>query len=179
MSLTLLVEDGTGLIGSNTYVSQADAITYATNWGLTPFLTATSTQQIQALFTATYSLERLYGRRYISVVPPVSEQGLYWPRYTIMGNDFIIYEQGFIPQQLKDAQCEMANMFVSGVSLFPNQSDNKLFKSTSVKVGGISQTNNYWKIPDDVEQYDGFRKVDLILWPILEIDNNDGARMGL
>jgi hypothetical protein len=179
MSVTLIIEDGSGVTGSNTYVSQANAVTYAANWGFTSFTGAASQAQINALYYGTYALDRLYGRKYISVIPPVSPQGLLWPRYTIMGNDFKMYSQGFIPQCLQDAVCELANMFISGVSLFPNETDNRLFKSTSFKAGSLDIKNDYWKIPEDVEHYDGFRKVELILWPIIEQCNNDGARITL
>jgi hypothetical protein len=179
MSVTLIVEDGSGVTNANTYVSQAQAVTYATNWSYTSFTGASSDTQATALYVAAFALDKLFGRKYISVIPPVSPQGLLWPRFTIMGNDFKMYAQGFIPQCLRDAQCELANMQISGVSLFPNETDNRLFKMTSVQVGSVKQQNDYWKIPEDVEHYDGFRKVELILWPILEQCNNDGARMGL
>src|SRR5579862_6281193 len=107
MTLALILEDGSGVPYANTYVGQDDAVTYATNWGYLMFTGATSQQQINALYYGAYALDRLYGRKYISVVPPVSPQGLLWPRYTIMGNDFRMYSQGVIPQCLMDAQCEL------------------------------------------------------------------------
>jgi hypothetical protein len=179
MALALTLEDGTGVTGANTYVTQTNAVTYATNWGFTSFTGAASQTQINALYYGAYALDKLYGRKYISVLPPVSNQGLLWPRYTIMGNDFRMYSQGQIPQCLQDAQCELANMYIQGISLFPNESNNRLFKDGSVQVGSIKQNQIYWKIPTDVEHYDGFRKVELILEPILEQENNNGARMGL
>jgi hypothetical protein len=179
MALTLIQEDGSGVTGANSYVTQANAITYATNWGYTPFTSASSQSQINALYYGAYALDRLYGRKYISVVPPTSTQGLLWPRYTIMGNDFRMIAQNSIPQCLQDAQCELAYLYITGVSLFPNETTNRLYKSTSFQAGSFRTNNDYWKIPEDVEHYDGFRKVELILWPILEQCNNDGARMGL
>jgi hypothetical protein len=179
MAVVLTLEDGSGVTGSNTYVSQDEAVTYATNWGYTSFSSAASQDQINALYYAAFALDKLYGRRYISIIPPVSTQGLLWPRYTIMGNDFKMYGQGSTPQCIKDAQCELAVMFTQGISLFPNETTNRLFKSTSVKMGSLSQTNDYWKIPEDVERYDGFRKVELILFPVLEQANNNGARLTL
>jgi hypothetical protein len=179
MALTLTIEDGSGVTNANTYVLQADAVTYASNWGFTAFTAADSQTQINALYYAAYALDKLYGRRYISVIPPVSPQGLLWPRYTIMGNDFRMYSQGSIPQCLEDAQCELANMYIQGVSLFPNESDSRTLKTSGARVGSIDTRGQYWKIPTDVERYDGFRKVELILEPILEQESNDGARMGL
>src|ERR1700722_17527976 len=136
MAVTLIPEDGTGITGANSYVSLADAITYSTNWANTAF-TGAATDDIRttALFTAAYALDRLYGRRYISMQPPYSTQGLLWPRYTAMGNDYRLISANSIPQCLKDAQCELANMSIAGVSLFPNQSTNRLMKETSVTVG--------------------------------------------
>jgi hypothetical protein len=179
MSVSLVLEDGTGVTGANTYIAQTPAVAFWTNWGYAIALAAASQTQINALYYGAYALDRLYGRRYISVVQPVSHQGLLWPRYTIMGNDFRMYSQGQIPQCLLDAQCELANMFINGISLFPNETENRLFKSTSVEIGLIRENNAYWKIPHDVERYDGFRKVELILWPILDTENNNGARISL
>lgn len=179
MAVTLIVEDGTGITGSNTYIDVDDAVTYSTNWENTAFTAATSDEQAQALYAAAYSLDRLYGRRYISVLPPASGQGLLWPRYTIMGNDFRKITQGTIPTCLLDAQCELANLYLSGTNLFPNETDNRLFKETTTAIAVIKEANTYWKIPTDVERYDGFRKVELILFPILVQENNDGARWSL
>jgi hypothetical protein len=180
MAIVLTIEDGTGITGANTYVSQADAVTYATNWNNTSFINASSDNQNSALFQAAFAMDKLYGRKYISVVPSSSLQGLLWPRYSIMGNDFRMYYQGqSLPQCLKDAECELASMYLSGIGLFPNESQTRQVRHLSEKVGSISISTEMWQIPTDTERYDGFRKVELILQPIIECENNDGARWTL
>jgi hypothetical protein len=46
-------------------------------------------------------------------------------------------------------------------------------------VGSGALTRQYWKVPQDVARYDGFRKIDLILWPVLETDDNRLSRLTL
>lgn len=180
MAITLVLEDGSGVTGANTYVSLADAVTYSTNWGNTAFTTAnTDAIRIQALFAAAYALDRLYGRRYISVIPLNTSQGLLWPRYSVIGNDLRWITSLTIPQALKDAQCELANMYIGNTSLFPNESTTRTLKNTSGSIGELKYDNQYWNISSDSEHYDGFRKVELILWPILNAAGNDGATLTL
>jgi len=178
MAITLLVEDGTRVTGANSYVSVNDAITYNTNWSNTAFTSATTLAQTNALYQAAYAMDKLYGRRYISIVPPASAQGLLWPRYAIIGNDFKIIAMNQVPQCVIDAQCELANMVISGVNLFPNESDNRLYKNMQVDMG-LKQNKTYWQKPTDVEHYDGFRKVELILYAVLNPEDNSKASLTL
>ena len=179
MAITLLVEDGTRITGANSYVNVTDAITYNTNWNNTAFTSATTLAQTTALYQAAYAMDILYGRRYISIVPPASKQGLLWPRYAILGNDFKIIAMNQVPQCVIDAQCELANMVISGMSLFPNESDNRIYKNMQVDLGDIKQNKTYWSKPTDVEHYDGFRKVELILSPVLMPEDNSKASLTL
>ena len=181
MAITLIVEDGTIVAGANSYVSLASATTYLDNWYPTTSGTwdsATVAQQTVALASAAYAMDRLYGRKYLSILPPASTQAMLWPRFTFMDNTYRLISNGQIPQCIKDAQCELAFVYLQGVSLFPNETDNRLYKNTQVDVGvKINQT--YWEKPKDVEHYDGFRKIELILFPVLEQESNSRARLSL
>jgi hypothetical protein len=183
--VNLVVEDGTGVTGANTYISTASATTYCSNqYGPQNVFAAVATasppnDQATALYSAAYAMERLFGRRYLSVMPFVSLQGLLWPRYTFLDNTYRLISMTQIPQCLLDAQCELALLYLNGTSLYPNESNNRLFRMLNVEVGSLSQKTTYWKIPQDVEHYDGFRKVELILYPILESEDNRNAQLTL
>lgn len=183
MSITLVVEDGTIVAGANSYISQADADTYLTNWygasAWSDAVKAVDGTASAALYYGCYAMERLFGRKYLSICPPGSAQSLLWPRYTFVDNTFRLLGNATIPQCLKDAQCELAMMYLNGVSLFPNESDFRLLKSSQADLGELKTNNTYWQIPKDVEHYDGFRKVELILYPILKQENNNNASISL
>jgi len=176
--VTIVVEDGSIVAGANSYVSLADASTYLGNWYGTAWANLQPAVQSSALYYAQYALDRLYGRKYLSIIPPASQQTLLWPRYTFLDNTYRLIQGNQIPQAIKDAQCELAMMYINGVSLFPNESDNTLFKSVSVDVG-VKIQKDYWEKPKDSETYSGFRKVDLILYPVLEQTSNKSASLTL
>ena len=181
MAITLIVEDGSIVAGANSYVSLANANTYLVNWyGITgsAWDSANSDQQTSALFYGAYALDRLFGRRYLSILPPASTQSLLWPRYTFMDKNYRLIGNTQIPSCLADAQCELAMLYLQGTSLFPNESDNRLFKSFSLDAG-VKVNKTYWEKPKDVERYDGFRKIELILWAVLEDESNANARICL
>lgn len=178
MAVTIIVEDGSIVPGANSYISLADANTYLGNWYGTDWTGLDATAQASALFYAAFALDRLYGRKYLSVMPPTSGQTMLWPRYTFMDNTFRLIGNGQIPQCIKDAQCEMAMLHTQGVSLFQNESDNRLFRDIQLDMG-VKIKKAYWAKPTDVETYDGFRKVELILYPVLERCDNKNASLTL
>ena len=183
MAITLVIETGTGVSGANTYVSRADADVYLTNmYGTSEWsaaVTANNGTAESALYQACFAMERLYGRKYLSVPPYASQQSLLWPRYTFLDNNFRIVSNAQIPQCLKDAQCELALLNLQGVGLFPNESTNRLFKQVDVQAGDVKSNQQYWRIPENTETYDGFRKVELILYPVLVTQDNSKARLTL
>lgn len=106
---TLIVEDGTGLTGANTYLSLADAdIYWVTNRGNpSPWSTADDDAKNVALLMGTAYLDFTYnglwrGRRV------ARENSLDWPRWDFKDSDgFQIYSDE-IPQAVKDAAAEAA-----------------------------------------------------------------------
>lgn len=123
MALTLVVEDGTGKSDANSYVSVADCDAYhdkhlyATDW-----TSASGSTKDKALAMATMAIDAnmdYYGWK------KTSDQALLWPRVRV--NDKEIYDvtvgadlsvsnyyfnENEIPQQLKDATCEMARELI-------------------------------------------------------------------
>lgn len=92
------------------------------------------------------------------------------PRSFIDGNGSAIFNDT-IPQALRDAQAEIASLAIlNGNSiLFPNESDDRILKSQTERIGGLTdESKEYWSSEAvDIERYQGYRKVELILWPIL------------
>lgn len=114
--MALIVEDGTGLSNANSYVSVADARTWAADRGLTlPTDDAVlSSYLIQATdFIGSYETQ-FKGER---TVP--ATQALSWPRNCVdlFGVDL---PNNVIPQQLVAAQVQAAVAITAGVVLQPN-----------------------------------------------------------
>ena len=75
-----------------------------------------------------------------------------------------------IPRALIEAQCEIAVFAITKAqSLFPEENDARILKTESQKIGGVlDQMNEYWgQQKVDLERYPGYRKIELILYPIL------------
>ncbi len=77
--MALVVEDGTGRADAESYVSVADAETYATARGLT-FATGSTAAKEQALRRATTWLDARYRSRFVGIRKNRRLQALEWPR---------------------------------------------------------------------------------------------------
>jgi hypothetical protein len=77
--MALVVEDGTGLSTAESYVSVADAATYASNHGLT-FAASPEAAAEQALRRATQWLDATYGSQFPGTRTNGRSQALQWPR---------------------------------------------------------------------------------------------------
>lgn len=97
MSATIIVEDGTRIAGSNSYISSGDLSTYAANRGLT--ITGTSEDLIIK------SMDFLEQLKFVGV-KLYWDQSLQWPRANVWIDQYL---QRFdvIPTLLKEAQCEI------------------------------------------------------------------------
>jgi len=95
---TIVVETGTGSATANSYVSEADCTTYATDRGIT--ITGTVADLlIQAM-------DYIESKNFIG--DKLTEaQALQWPRYGVYIDRFYV-DSDTIPQLLIDALCEVA-----------------------------------------------------------------------
>lgn len=114
MALTLVVEDGTGLANANTYVSLADANTYAES-SLTAAATAWKSEaddekKKAALISAsrylTYSFDWIGTKK-------TSTQALAFPRTGVVIDGQEIPDD-IVPQEVKDACSELAIQYLAG-----------------------------------------------------------------
>lgn len=121
---TIVVEDGTGKTDANSYVSEAELSTYATDRGVT-ISGAASVLLIQAM-------------DYIEQQPFQGEkhtetQALQWPRAWVVIDGFAVNSDE-IPQLLKDCVCEAAIAIDGGTNPLANES-----RATKMeKVGDIA-----------------------------------------
>jgi hypothetical protein len=121
---TIVVEDGTGKTNSNSYVSEADFSTYATDRGVTIAGTA-AVLLIQAM---DYIESQMYkGYKYTEA------QALQWPRGNVTIDGYYVAVTT-IPQLLIDAQCEVA----IGIDGGTNPLANATRSTKSEKVGDIA-----------------------------------------
>ena len=116
--MSLVVEDGTGIDGANTYISLIDVIAYCNNVGYADFIAASSEDQNSAI---------LRGMRYIESHNFIGFKNqtinsLEWPRDDAIDRNEIEIDPSEIPQKLKDAVCETSSLELSSPgSLQPNE----------------------------------------------------------
>lgn len=123
--MTLIVEDGTGMVDSESYVSVSDCDAYATNNGLSAWTGVTAVKEV-ALRKATRYLDTYYKWRGARVR---TTQALEWPRDGWTWADPAV-------MRLKAACCELAIKAISA-DLFADVDAQHV---TSVSVGSISRT---------------------------------------
>jgi hypothetical protein len=163
--MALVIENGQNVANANSYVSIADADAYHASIGNAAW-TGNDAAKSLALIHACKSLEMLYGARFRSM-PLTDTQSLLFPQYLFYTRYGQLVEQSSIPKQLKDAQCEIALMYIQGIDIYPDVSEANSIAAKSIKVGEI-QTSTTYQSPVQSTQFEGFRKVDLILMPILK-----------
>ena len=103
--MSLIIEDGTIVAGAESYVTVTEARDWASKRGVT--LSATDSVVEQLLRKATDFLQSIEAQYKGARVD--TEQVLAWPRQQVYlyGNTTAIAVT-YIPQQLKDAQCQLA-----------------------------------------------------------------------
>lgn len=104
--MPLIVETGSGLTNSNSFVAVADADTYWSDRNNSTWAAATTPAKTAALLEAAQFIEYTYrfiGQRVSSA------QALAWPRYVeYYDDDYRAVASNSVPQRVKDAQCELA-----------------------------------------------------------------------
>ena len=117
MPIVIIVEDGSNVAGANSYVSVADARTYAGNRGVD--LSATDDDVAKLIFNGMDYIETK-GCDYQGY-PTNDDQELSWPRTGVSINckDF---PEDQIPKQLIGALVQLVMAQHEGVEIFPNTS---------------------------------------------------------
>lgn len=159
--MALIVEDGTSVVGANTYISADFARQYALDRGVTiPSATNIDAQIIMAADYLEGFDERYKGRR------SSPSQSLSWPRTNV-----VIYGSRFpinaIPDRLKQAQAQAFMEVFAGADLTPNVTGYAVRREKvdvlEVEYATGGGTNNS-ATPQFAPQ---FPKIDVLLKPLL------------
>lgn len=122
--MALIVEDGTGLVDADSYISLVDARLYAANYGYT--LPDDDTEADVALrkgcvyvnlFEYSFTGERLN-----------DDQSLAWPRvnaYKCVG-DQVYIDSGVVPTEVKQSQVIAASFYAAGIDVRANDDGNSI-----------------------------------------------------
>ncbi len=125
--LDLVVEDGTGKVDSNTYVSDADAAAYHDLYGNMAYSSATDDERATSLVNATQYLDlrwQFHGVIVFPGTPTVAGQALCWPRDDGAGGG-LFDSKGTewldeVPTWIENATYEYALAFLVGGRLLPD-----------------------------------------------------------
>lgn len=129
--MAIIVEDGTGLSNSETYISVAEADTYHANRGNDAWAALTNTVKEQLLRKSTDYLSAVYGSSWAGY-PVKTTQALDFPRRDVPA-PLGWYDYNVIPVPLKQAQAELA-LIAATTTLMPTTQTRGKKK---VKVGPI------------------------------------------
>lgn len=163
--MAIIVEDGTGLGNSNSYVSVEFATNYAASIGAT-FDPADET----SLVSATQAVDLLYGSKYLGS-KLTAEQALLFPRTEFV--DANGFTRSGIPVELKKATVEAAIAQQAGITLIPNPSRDQVLTRKTSKVGDLEQTFEYADTATSTAQ---LTKVGLTISPILKAGSSSSFR---
>lgn len=130
MEATIVVEDGTQVSGANSYITEAELATYASDRGVTVAGTAAI-----LLIEAMDYIESLSYKGY----KLTETQALVWPRGDVYVDGYYI-DQDEIPQLLKDSQAEVALAIDAGNGPLDNLE--RKVESESVDSISITYANN-------------------------------------
>lgn len=137
--MALVVEDGTGLINSEAYISVTDADIYHTNYtGVTTDWSGANTEtKERTLRLSTLALDaenvlRWKGRR------NSKGQALDWPRNNVKDASGFFIDSNVIPEDLRRANAELAlREITDSDGILPDIDDNGRIKREKIKVGPI------------------------------------------
>ena len=128
---TLVIEDGSNVLGANSYNTLIDLRVYAARRGR--IISGDDKKLEQDSFNAMDYLESL--RDSYRGTRTNDDQALQWPRADVILLDGSEIGDDVIPDALKAAQCQLVIEIASGVKLFPSSQSLTILQS--VKVGPI------------------------------------------
>lgn len=173
----MIVEDGTGVAGANSYASEADFEARAEAMGVTP----SSGDVEAALVFATAWIDGRYRRRFPGSRTYGREQALQWPRADAFDADGNEIADDEIPGELVAATVEVALRRLSSPdSLYPlPASASGQLKSKRVKLGSLEKAEEYVTDAGAASGAASLTVVDDLLGGILTFGANSGAMITL
>lgn len=162
MALTL--EDGTGVVNSDAYVSAAEVDTYATNFGKTGWTALVAADKEVHIRRATRFIDNKYP---FEGTPLKGDQGLFFPVQNLRVRGHAVTG---VPRQLKDAVCELAIISVTNDLIDSVAARSYSYKK--VKVGDLEKSERFESSGDQ----NIFHSVELLLAPLLSAVVGRGMR---
>lgn len=142
MTTAIIVEDGTVVSGSNSYITVSGIGIYAEDYGLDSWSssTITDTMREQAVFKSMRYLEGLSWNG----TKASQDQSLQFPRVDLFDSNGFLIPNDTVPQAVINAQCEIAVLCLpdSEINLQPNQTRDDYVNSTGI-TGAV---NEVWNI---------------------------------
>lgn len=116
--MNIIVEDGSGVTGANSYTTISGVGVYATNYGYTDWTDATTTVKEQSLMRAMRYMEGLSWKG----VKYDQEQALEFPRSELYDKDERLVASDVVPTAVVEALCEACVLCLpdSDIVLQPN-----------------------------------------------------------
>ncbi len=172
MAVTLVVEDGTGLVNANAYVAVSFVDTYHEDrfnceWK------GTADQKASAILRATEHIDRAY-RFQGCTTHPETPQALSFPRTDIYTDEYVLVDPDSVPIEVQQATAELALSILSGAELLPSTQDSSV-KTRRERVGVVEMELDF----DIDEGHTSFPRVDLILVPLLAAHTFGGGSASL
>lgn len=115
--MTLIIEDGSGVSGANSYWSLSSISSYFTNIGKSSGWSTLATGQEAASIRATYYMESALD--WIGT-KALSTNSLEWPRRNVTDKNSYFISSTCIPLQIKWIQAELAYRFLNGDDPLPD-----------------------------------------------------------
>ncbi len=160
----MIVETGTGISNSNSYVSLVDADAYHLLYDHTDWAGDDSLKET-ALILATQAVDLLYGDRYQSLKIYQNGTELLFPRFPFVDTYGNLHSAS-IPQVLKNAVCEIALMHLNGDDIIPSFNNDGSLSEKTVIIDTLEFTDKY-RNSVQTETFTGYHKIELFLKPIL------------
>lgn len=142
--MSLIVEDGSGVSGAESYTSVADADTYHTNHGdPTTWDGASDAVKETALRMATLYVDLTYGSSFTGRKAD-ADYSLEWPRTNVQDQNGYAVDADFIPFDLMDGVSYAALKHIEDGTLFPDTAvDAANITKTFTKIGPIATLKEF------------------------------------
>lgn len=162
--MALIVEDGTIVVGADSYVTRAEYIAHALKQGVViPDTDASDIQLIKAM-----NYLSLYSEKWRGSLVEEGIQPLPFPRqYLYVGASLTVFPDNQIPTTLKRAQMELALQVNAGVDLLPTTASVSTAFVTREKVDVIETEYSEALMLATLGQLPSMPLIDALLAPLL------------
>lgn len=163
---TITAETGAGVSGANSYVTLAEVDAYLADYDqANEWRDSTKAERETAILMAARAMQATYNGKWRGT-RATSGQGLDWPRSNVEDNDGWSVSSTAVPQQVKDAQCELASRHrTESTGVLPDiTGGDGTIKREMFKVGSLEEETEY---TGGKEQQTKYTVVEGILKPLL------------